>query len=79
VNQQARYLTERLDREGGADVEKRIDRAFRLVVCRAPTAREVRLLLDYLERKQQDGLPQESAWQQVCRVILNLNEFVYPD
>jgi hypothetical protein len=75
ANEQARHLASRLLREAGADPGKQVDHAYRLVLCRPPTPRERHLLLGYLDRRQKT----DAAWQQVCRVLLNLNELVYPD
>ena len=33
----------------------------------------------YVARQEKAGLTQTEARRQVCRVLLNLNEFVYPD
>ncbi len=72
VNRQARHLAERLEREMGKDPEKQVERAFVLALCRQPTATEKTALTEFLRARNQ-GLVQ------MCRVILNLNEFVYPD
>jgi hypothetical protein len=79
VNTQARHLADRLAREAGPDEAARIDRAYRLVLCRPAGEGEVRQLRDYLARQRAGGLSEDAAWRQVCRVVLNLNEFVYPD
>jgi hypothetical protein len=79
VNEQALHLSRRLLREAGHDPDRQIDRAFRLVLCRPPAPRERLLMRDYLERQRQQGLSDEAARQQLCRVLLNLNELVYPD
>jgi hypothetical protein len=71
VNRQARHLGRRLEREAGADPAKQLALAYRLTLCRPITASERKTLLQFLE--------QEQSLEQVCRVILNLNEFVYPD
>jgi hypothetical protein len=70
VNQQARYLADRLAEEVGPDPEKQIERAYRLALARPPTAGERAALLEF--RKTETAA-------EMCRVILNLNEFVYPD
>ena len=71
VNQQAKYFAERLEREAGPDLGRQIDLAYRLALCRPSTQRERRRLLDFAK--------EPDARAQMCRVILNLNEFVYPD
>lgn len=70
VNLQARHLAERLAEEVGSDPEKQIERAYRLALARPPTAGESAALLEF--RKTETLV-------EMCRVILNLSEFVYPD
>ena len=72
VNRQARYFAERLRREVGDEPGAQIERAYRLALARAPTEREVEAMRSYL-REESGGL------EQLCRVVLNLNEFVYVD
>jgi Protein of unknown function (DUF1553)/Protein of unknown function (DUF1549) len=76
VNQQAKYLTERLEKEAGTDAAKQIDLAYRLTLCRPPKDVERNELLAFLGR---NGANPRAPREQMCRVILNLNEFVYPD
>jgi hypothetical protein len=45
----ARFLAERVLRPKGLNNKERIDRAFRLVVSRSPSAEEVKILLGDLE------------------------------
>jgi hypothetical protein len=59
-----------LKREAGDDAEKQIKHAWRLALCRDPTADELGKMLMFL---------QAEPLEQLCRVILNLNEFVYPE
>ena len=70
VNHQARYLAERLRREAGDDREKQIDLAWRLALTRPPKPSETAAMLEFLKRE---------PLEQMCRVIFNLNEFVYAD
>jgi hypothetical protein len=76
VNQQAKYLAERLEKEAGPDVVRQIELAYRLTLCRPPSDREKKELLAFSSR---NGVNHRAAREQMCRVILNLNEFVYPD
>ena len=72
-NQFVLYMTERFaERIGDSedDVSAQIGKAFRLAVAREPTHEEQRILTDYA---RQFGL------KNACRVILNLNEFVFVD
>jgi hypothetical protein len=75
VNQQARHLADRLEREAGPDEARQIDLAYRLALCRPPTEREVELMRAFLARSGGG----QAAREQLGRVLFNLNEFVYPD
>jgi hypothetical protein len=70
VNRQARHLAARLEADAGPDPARQIDRAYRLTLCRPPTPPERDALLEFLHRQGRE---------QMCRVLFNLNEFVYPD
>ena len=67
---QARYFAERIEREAGTLPQAQAQRAFRLAFTRAPSADERRRATEFIAR---DGL------FQLCRVLLNANEFVYVD
>jgi hypothetical protein len=77
VNRQAEQFAERLRREAGEDRRAQVELAFRLALARAPTDDEAAVLRNFLDRESESLGPQ--AMVQVCRVILNLNEFVYPN
>jgi hypothetical protein len=79
VNRQAHDLALRLEKEAGGDPSKQIDLAYRLALCRPPTENERVALLAFLRRQAADGDVPLAAREQMCRVIFNLNEFVYPD
>jgi hypothetical protein len=50
VLEASRVLAERLEGEVGREkLEDKIERAFRLIVCREPSSKELRVLLDYYE------------------------------
>jgi len=68
VNRQADHLAERLGKN--TDPAKTIDMAYLLALARPPTKAETQTMLAFLKT---------SSLQQMCRVIFNLNEFVYPD
>jgi hypothetical protein len=93
VNRQARHFAHRLAREAGVDPEKQIERAYLLALCRPPSQGERTALIKFLQ-KEAENLAKDSesgeepinakeakllALEQMCRVIFNLNEFVYPD
>jgi len=70
VNEQSRHFAARLAREAGGDPVKQLRLAWRLALCREPSTTELAKLTAFLEHE---------PLEQVCRVILNLNEFVYPE
>jgi hypothetical protein len=70
VNQQAKHFAARLKREAGDDPVKQITLAWRLALCREPSADELAKMQAFLR---------EETLEQAGRVILNLNEFVYPE
>jgi hypothetical protein len=77
VNRQARHLAQRLVAEVGPDVERQIERAYLLALCRPPSPTEREALVAFLTASA--GADRQRALEQVCRVIFNLNEFVYAD
>ena len=68
VNRQADRFAERLGKN--SDPVKTIDLAYHLALARSATKAETQTMLEFLKT---------STVQQMCRVIFNLNEFVYPD
>jgi hypothetical protein len=78
VNRQAEELAQRLVREAGREGERQIELAFRLTLTRSSTNEEKSALLQFL-KGESDTTDKQNALAQVCRVLLNLNEFVYPN
>jgi hypothetical protein len=78
ANRMADALAQRLEKDVGPDLGKQIDLAYRLMLCRPPSAAE-RVRLEEFVGKQAGSAPTRPARVQMCRVLLNLNEFVYPD
>ncbi len=70
INRQAKHLAERLRKEAGDDPDVQIARVYRLALCRPPTEAELVVMRDFLRRQ---------SLEQMCRVMLNLNEFAYAD
>ncbi|MCX6598739.1 MAG: PSD1 and planctomycete cytochrome C domain-containing protein [Acidobacteria bacterium] len=70
INRQAAHLAARLRREAGSDPAAQVELAYRLALARAPTATERDNLQTFLK---------DNTLEQMCRVLFNLNEFVYPD
>jgi hypothetical protein len=93
VNRQAAHLATRLEKEAGNDSARQIKHAWQLVLCRPPEPGELKIMQQFLveeaaapsaESKAGTKPPEESvsrhrALIQFCRVLLNTNEFVYPD
>ncbi len=93
TNRQARHLAERLRKELGDelgdDPAKQVERAYLLALCRPPTPNERDRVLRFLEQEKAalleeqprptDADARRQALEQFCRLIFNLNEFVYPD
>jgi hypothetical protein len=66
VLKQTEHFSERVRKEGGDPLTT----AFRLALQRTPTTEERKILSGYLER---EGL------QNLCRLLLNTNEFIFVD
>ena len=83
VNEQAAYFADRILREAGSDRLSQVDRAYRIALSRPPTADEAATLTQFLKEEsanpenQSKPDPDRLALTQLCRVLLNLNEFVY--
>ena len=70
IEQQATAFAERVRQEVGAEWQDQVDRAFRVALGRRPDAGELAVA---------EGLLRRGGLESICRVILNLNEFVYVD
>jgi hypothetical protein len=94
TDQQAAAMAERLIRETGPDLAAQVDRAFRLALSRPPSADEAAVAQAFLDRQSaewtklaagssQADLSQVAADRQslaaFCKLVFNLNEFVYVD
>jgi hypothetical protein len=85
VLEQSRHLADRLVREAGDDADRQILHAYRLALARPPSDRELQTMRAFLRDEEarnaadQGNKGRRSALAQLCRVIFNLNEFVYPD
>jgi mono/diheme cytochrome c family protein len=65
----SQHFGERIAKLPGTDVD-RVARAFAEACGRSPTQKELAVLVAYAERH---------GWSNLCRLILNLNEFVFVD
>jgi mono/diheme cytochrome c family protein len=70
ANGQAGHFAAKLRREAGDDPDAQLTMAWRLALARGPSAEERATMRAFLK---------EESLEQLCRVILNLNEFVYPE
>jgi hypothetical protein len=75
---QAEAFAQRLEREAGDDPQRQIELAYRAALSRSPTAMELTAMIMFLDRESA-ATGKHAALVQMCRVILNLNEFVYPN
>ena len=93
VNEQAAHLAARVEREAGPDATRQIVHACRLALAREPTATERQTMLEFMateaarliaesagtEKPVSAHAASRQSLEQLCRVIFNLNEFMYPD
>ncbi len=70
VLQQAEAFASRLEREAGTAPEGRIQKAYRLLFGRYPTAREIEKGLRFLNNGRNN-------WVRYTQVLLSSNEFIY--
>lgn len=90
IVEQAAHFARRLQLEAGDDLGQQIELAWRLALCRRPTSEEAAAMRQFLTDEIQQLRAErptaaneaelaDAARVQLCRVLLNLNEFVYPD
>jgi hypothetical protein len=79
VTRHSRQLAALLQAEAGSDLSKQVERAYRRILCRPPTDLEQEEIRQFLMRQLGDGATSRAACELMCRVLFNLNEFVYPD
>ena len=83
VNSQAAFFADRGINEVGSDPTEQIQRVFLLALGRPPTMTEHEALVQFLNEETESRASEpisdarRAALIQVCRVVLNLNEFVY--
>ena len=80
MQDQARYLAERVTREVGSDIPTRVSHALRLIILREPDQATVSQCLELIDVLQMEhGWSEYEAFVQCCLMVYNLNEFVYLD
>ncbi|MEZ6122712.1 MAG: PSD1 and planctomycete cytochrome C domain-containing protein [Planctomycetaceae bacterium] len=70
TQQQAGHFAAMLRQQAGDDLREQILLAFRTALCRRPSESELARMQAFLKAE---------SLEELCRVILNLNEFVYPE
>ena len=84
ILEQSRHAARRLlsETEPGHD-ERRIDRAYRLALGRAPSERELRIATEFLARSEDAGdgasASPEEAWALVFQALFATIDFRYID
>ena len=79
TTRQAEKFADRIIREAGNDADAQITLAFRLALAREPTVAERNALGKFLLPPPYRPESPRLAVVQMCRVIMNMNEFVYPN
>jgi hypothetical protein len=91
LHEQAGHFADRLAREAGPDPAAQVRRAFELALCRPPRPEEAKLAAAFLARQRRQveadaraagrpaADPARRALASFCLVLLNTNEFVYPN
>ena len=81
AKEQASAFAELLLKDTGATNETICRAAFRRALARDPVAKEIAVLSELLRRfsDESTGGSRRAAVEQLARLILNLNEFIYID
>ena len=80
LNREAGIFAQRLRDEAGDVLPDQVALALRLALQREPTAQEIQRGVRFVEAVQkEDGASRDTALDQFCLLILNLNEFIYLD
>ena len=91
ANGQALHLARRVLEEAGPNPSEQVDLVYRLALSRGPTPEERREMVGFLNQETEAHLwetrardrkrlvAREKSLVQLCRVVFNLNEFVYPN
>jgi hypothetical protein len=78
---QSKYFAERVKKAAGTDPMEEIRQAYRIALSRNPSAKEMTESRQFLDqqRAHHAGKPDPvlAALNDLCNVIVNLNEFVY--
>jgi Protein of unknown function (DUF1553)/Protein of unknown function (DUF1549)/Planctomycete cytochrome C len=80
VREWSRALASRVLNDAGLSPEQQVERAFRIVLTRAPKVDEVQSTLDFLKKQAAEIGGQKAhtaAFVDFCQALLNTNEFLY--
>jgi mono/diheme cytochrome c family protein len=72
----AQALANRILTEGSADISKRGKLAFQLCLAREPSQLEMQRLAALIDQQVAAFNDERAAWTAICRVLLNLDEFI---
>jgi hypothetical protein len=78
VNDEAVHFASRVVDLAGPDRSAQVRVAYELALTRQPTTEEIRDALEFLKSEPEGGTASD-ALAGLCRVLFNLNEFVYVD
>jgi hypothetical protein len=80
MNEQAKFLAERMQSVAPGDLAAQVRRAIRLTTGRQPSDKEVTADSEFVKKFQADAkLEEKQALVQYCLLLLNTNEMVYLD
>ncbi len=73
----SKSFAERVTNDGGMSAESQIDRAYKLAYSRTPSAGERKMALAFLDKQTQIAGDRKAAFQDLCHMLFNSNEFLY--
>ena len=81
MHERAEALRDRIESEGHATFEERLNRIWMLAYSRYPTDEETRSLRAWMQSEMDAGNPNigqsEDVWKTLCHAVLSSNEFLY--
>ncbi|MEQ1748704.1 MAG: DUF1549 and DUF1553 domain-containing protein [Prosthecobacter sp.] len=76
VEEQARFLAERAQRESGDDLLKSIERLFHIVLSHSPSESRKTQAIEFVKQRELES-DRMTALTDLCHVLLNSSQFVY--
>ena len=73
----ARTLAEKVHNDSGLTPAAQIERTWRLVYSRVPSAKETQAATAFLDKQTPIAGDRQAAFADLCHMLLNSNEFVY--